>query len=222
LGESILKINTRIEIAKVGSLEYYTSSIQDIKDDVLYIGMPTLCSDPLVLTPGQKVTVRFPGISERYQFSSTFLSFVKDPIVLYRLTMPNEIKRIQQRNYFRVDTLLEVFVSEIPEIGEEENYIKANALDISGGGMKLLIKLLPDQTYHVGKELLVKFNITANNDELVEIKTRVRIVREDQLATQTRPGQRLGCYGVSFVGLSEKFREKIISFIFRIMAVRNK
>ena len=218
-----IKINTRIEVVKLGDLEYYISSIQDIIGDILYIGMPTLRSHPLVLTPGDKVTVRFPGISERYQFTSTYINFVKDPIVLYRLTMPNDIKRIQQRRYARVETLLEVFVAEIPKKGQEENYIKLNALDISGGGMKLLMKLMSYKTYAVAKELMVRFNITDNVNKQIEIKTKVRVVRKDQLPSQERLGKELFySFGIEFIELDEKLRQKIVSFIFREMAMRRR
>ena len=218
-----IKINTRIEVVKLGDLEYYISSIQDIIGDILYIGMPTLRSHPLVLTPGDKVTVRFPGISERYQFTSTYINFIKDPILLYRLTMPNDIKRIQQRRYARMEMLLEVFVAHIPEKGEEENYIRVNALDISGGGMKLLMKLISYKTYAVAKELMVRFNITDNVNKQIEIKTKVRVVRKDQLPSQERLGKEVFySFGIEFIELDEKLRQKIVSFIFREMAMRRR
>ena len=224
-----IKINTKIELQRIGDSEYFASSIQDIKDDILYISMPTLFSQetlfaqPLVLVPGEEVKVRFPGTSESFVFTSTFIDAVKDPIVLYRLTMPNAIKRIQQRNYVRVETLLEVFVAEIPEIGEEPNYYKVNALDISGGGMRLLMELLSDKPYTVGKELLVKFYISEQENRETEVRTKIQVRRKDLLPTLAKhEKQLLYSFGVEFIEISEKLRQEIIKFIFRKMAMRRQ
>ena len=227
--KSEIKINTKIELQRVGDSEYFASSIQDIRDDVLYISMPTLFSQetlfaqPLVLVPGEEVKVRFPGTSESFVFTSTFINAVKSPIVLYRLTMPNAIKRIQQRNYVRVETLLEVYVAEIPENGEEPNYNKINALDISGGGMRLLMEIVSDKPYIVGKELLVKFYISENNNSEIEVRTKIRVKRKDLLPTRARQDQQLlYSFGVEFIEMSENLRQKIIRFIFRKMAMRRQ
>ena len=229
MGKSEIKINTKIEVQRIDDSEYFSSSIQDIRDDVLYISMPTLFSQqtlfaqPLVLVPGEEVKVRFPGISESYVFTSTFINAVKAPMVLYRLTMPNAIKRIQQRNYVRVETLLEVFIAEIPEKGEEPDYNKVNALDISGGGMRLLMEIVSEKQYVVGKELMVKFYIGENDSSESEVRTKVCVRRKDLLPTRAKHDQQLlYSFGVEFVEMSENLRQKIIRFIFRKMAMRRQ
>ena len=229
MGKSEIKINTKIELQRMGDSEYYSSSIQDIRDDVLYISMPTLFSQetlfaqPLVLVPGEEVKVRFPGTSESFVFTSTFVNAVKAPIVLYRLSMPTAIKRVQQRNYVRVETLLEVYVAEIPEKGEEPNYSKINALDISGGGMKLLMEIVSEKQYVVGKELMVKFYINENDNSEIEVMSKVCVRRKDLLPTRAKHDQQLlYSFGVEFIEMSEKLRQKIIRFIFRKMAMRRQ
>ena len=221
--KNAIKINTRIEVARMGGIDYYSSTIQDIKGDYIYITIPTLCTQPLVLSQGEEVTVRFPGTSGMYVFNSICVGAIREPIIMYSLTMPKDIKRIQQRKHVRVETLLDVFVAEIPEKGLEPNYLMVNALDISGGGLRLLMELLSDKSYNIGKELMVKFHITDNSNKEIEVVTKVRVVRKDLLPTYSKQDEELlYSFGVEFLELSEKLREKIISYIFRKMAIRNQ
>ena len=221
--KSAIKINTRIDVARLGDTEYYSAAIQDLKGDVFYITIPTLSSRPLVLSQGEELTVKFPGSSGIYIFNSSCTGAVREPIIMYVLTMPKDIKRIQQRKFVRVETLLEVHVAEIPEKGKDITYNMVNALDISGGGMRLMMELLSEKAHDIGKELMVRFSITDNSNKPLEIKTKVRVVRKELLPTYSKPGEELlYSFGVEFLELNSKIREIIIGFIFRKMAMKSQ
>ncbi|WP_066637232.1 flagellar brake protein [Desulfolucanica intricata] len=209
--QDIMKINTKIDIARLGDNNYYHSSIQDLDEKYLYIALPTFMSQPLILLPGETVTVRFTGPSECFIGTCKVIGFKKDSISMFRLTKPNNLERVQQRKFFRYATLMDVFYADIPGEGNNPEYIHAKALDISGGGMKLLL----NKPYSVGSQLLLKFQITGKNGDFQEIQSKVRVIRKEA----SRPEQdKYHIMGVEFIELTETQRCKIIGYIYREMA----
>lgn len=201
-----LAINQRIMVALEGTDEYYVSSVEDITADTVYIAVPYRRQVPLMLSPGDRVTVQFTGENECFSFTTTVTDRREDRILLYGLAFPDEIKRIQRRRDVRLCLLMDVQYAEVPE-GDTEPVFKAGqALDISAGGMRLVC----DKEYPLGTVLLVKFRLPLRNS-FFETVARAEVVRTEPVALEKK---RLYHCGVKFLDMPQSHKDKIFSFIF--------
>lgn len=206
-----LKKYTTVEVSRWYKNDYYVSSVQEMNDQEIYITLPVFMSQPLILERGEKIKVRFLGKDEYFVFDSTVKDIINDSCFLYCIVRTASVERVQQRRFVRFVTLKPIFFANIPENNNKPQYFEGNSLDISGGGMKLLINKL----YEIGNELLLKFTITNSKGAYKEVEAKVRVVRKGV----PQPGQtKYHILGVEFVDLHEELRSQIISFVFREMA----
>ena len=192
-----LKVNGRLEIL-LGNEVFY-SSVQDIKEDILLIGIPMIKGYYVKFENNTKLSMLYFEGSNVYKFESMIIGRDKcGNMPLYKLTLPEKVSKIQRREFVRVNVRIPV------EITEEKNKYKAFAIDLSGGGMK--IKL--DKELSNGSIISIKFK-SVIRDELISIEGRV--VRE------CGKEENKYIYGIKYYKINEKIREQIIRDIFNIM-----
>lgn len=181
-----LKVNDRIEV--IGSEKSYRSLIIDKNDEFIWINIPVNDGEYLMLHSGESVNMNLYSEDGRcFNFSGNVISKGKQGNVLfYQLTSPYNIKKIQRRNFFRVDTINTVEYKNITNVSVEEifnmPYEKSLMVDLSGGGIKLKLKenVKSQDTILVkllvkGRELILKGNIvrienTEDKEKLCGIK----------------------------------------------------
>lgn len=201
-----LKVNDRVEI--VGIEKSYRSLIIDKNEDFILINIPVNDGEYLMLHIGEKVEMNLYSEDGRcFNFFGDVVSKGKDGNVLYyKLTTPYNLKRIQRRNFFRVDIVNTVEYKKITNILEEEicnlPYKKSLMVDLSGGGIKLKLK------GNVKKKDLLLVKILVKGKDLI---LKGEIVRVEN----TEDKEKL-C-GIRFLDITESQSDMIIEELFEIM-----
>ncbi len=210
---NLIQINQRILVnLKSAKESAYVSNIQDIKDGELTIAIPTRGTNPLNLNVGDLIDVSFISDSSRYEFQTRVVGWRYDNIPMYALALPETCKRVQLRRFVRVPAILEVLYAEVPEEGNNYQFVKATSLDLSGGGIRLLLK----KNFSVGDKLVFKIDIPIRNGlECLEITGRV---------VRSLPDEHLEMYqtAVQFTEISRRQQDLIVRFTFSKMSEQRR
>ncbi|MEW6423406.1 MAG: flagellar brake domain-containing protein [Bacillota bacterium] len=209
-----LKIRQKIMVTRKGEKQWFFSTIQDIRDGELYIEIPHQGESALVLYRGEEVDVRFSAEGASYVFSSRVIGKTLDSIPLFRLTPPENVQRIQQRNFVRLPVALEVFYALPPEKNRRPRYKKAISNDLSGGGMRLTVNELLAE----GTLLNLKFSLPLKKG-VKEISAAGKVVRRWAFETE---GVVTYQVAVEFQGIGRTQQDYIVNFIFSRMAEQGR
>jgi c-di-GMP-binding flagellar brake protein YcgR len=208
-----LQINLKIGLTREGKEANYISSIQDVVGNEIHIAIPYCERIPLDLKSGDIVTVNFTGESELYSFKAKVLGKQNDVIPLYRLTMSEQIKRIQRRKYVRIPVRLRIMITQVDAVdenlseGDEPNIVRS--VDISAGGMKFY----SGKRYSLNKGLLVEFFVT-KQEHKVQIKALAKIVRCQKINVQ---GITRYLHSIEFTGIGPGQQDDIFHYVFTRM-----
>jgi len=208
-----IKINQNIRVTRTeGEEDWYISDIQDIGKHDISISIPTKGSNPLVLNSGDLVKISLVSETSRIEFKTKVVEWRFDNIPLYALALPKDFKRVQLRDYVRIPIILEVNYADLPDPGQKPVFIKCNSLDLSGGGIRLLLQ----KEYPADTSLLLKITIPlpARQEELEVVG---RVVR-------SWPDQNVKLYqtALQFIKISRKQQDLIIRFILTKMSERRR
>ena len=136
-----LEINNKLEVFY--DKKNYKSVIQDIreKEKEVLISIPVFDGEYLTLATGTIIEqIYYDNNGNVYQFKSKVLGRTKERnLSLYRLSLPYDIKKIQRRDYVRVNFVKIINYINAKDI-ENEKYKKALLLDLSGGGMRIKVE----------------------------------------------------------------------------------
>lgn len=208
-----ININQNIRIARrEDEEEWHASSVQDIDGREISIAVPTRGAVPLVLNTGDSVKVTYLAEDSKFEFETTVTGRRHDNIPLYVLAMPSEYKRIQLREFVRVFAVLEVYYAEVPEDGREPVYIKGYSFDLSGGGIRLLLK----EKYEADTNLLINFAIQLKTGP-EHLKVQGRVVRswldENSGLYQT---------AVQFININRREQDLIVRYVLMKMSEQRR
>lgn len=189
---------------KSGLAEQYRSRVEDITADSMVIAMPMSKSLPVLVPRGEVFFGRTVVNHIAFEFTSTLLAKQVHPIPVWIITIPYNIRKIQQRAFVRIDVALPVLIKEIVE-GEvvEDTVIEASTKDISGGG----VQIVTDRKWQLGTRLMV----TINYPEFGPLTLKSEVVR----MYQPQPNLAVFWVGVRFLEIGERERGNIIKFIFK-------
>lgn len=198
-----LVINSRIDVF-VGKAVYKTV-IQDVLKDGFLISIPVNEGEYLMLNQHEEVELyNYVDDLSLYKLTCNIIGKVIDNnIPLYKVSLPKDIKKIQRRNYVRVNML-----QPIKYVKGETNNIKdgqmlpALLLDLSGGGMRIKLR----EELYSGDIIFAQLK----SNELA-INAKGKVVRKEKC----NDGRFI--YGISFWQLDNIERENIIRNVFKIM-----
>lgn len=206
MGNLDIKINSIVTI--MWEEVTYKSSVQDIRENEILITIPVRDGTYLTLNDGVEIEQLFyDKKSNFYEYKTKVLGrYTEREIPFYRVSKPYDIKKIQRRDYFRVNVVQIInYIKEIDlekDIRREENYESALLLDLSGGGMRIKVK----------EELYFNESIISNlNYENEKIVVKGRVVRIEKTEDKRY------IYGIDFRDIDNSTREKIIKIVFKIM-----
>lgn len=162
----------------------YLSSIMDYDNSSMLIAEPTHKSQPAVIPVGTTVEVLVIDDKCVYSFNTSVIGKQKTPAALW-LSLPETYRRVQRREYVRVNIKLPIVVnikgeSQIFEESLHSNilaedilqkgYFNSSTIDISGGGTKIFspIKFEQDSLINVHLRLPMK-----------EVNTIAKVIRSD-------------------------------------------
>lgn len=204
-------INTKVEIS--WSDGYYKSNIEDVRDNYIAISIPIKEGQYIPLRVGEQLEVLYyPNNEDIYKFDTVVVGRQVDRIPIILLGMPASIMKIQRRKFVRVPVVCNIECSVIDKAlankdlailsNISKDKLKATLLDLSGGGMR------------------VRFNADVKlNDTIVSyipIDQDVIIVKGIVVRVDKGEDNKYA-YGINFVDLNEKTRDKVIRFIFQLM-----
>ncbi|MFW6030231.1 MAG: flagellar brake protein [Halanaerobiales bacterium] len=200
-----LKINDKIDI-QVDSGPYqgkYLSKVAEIDSNIIKVTSPFVKGEVVPIRIGQVLKLYFTGDTAAFNFPAKVLDRQLDPIALLILEQIEEVKRIQRREYFRLEAKKEVnyrIIEDPLNIDEDDaNLKKSETLDISGGGIKLLV----DDDFP--REGFIELLIDIPGIEKTPIYGKV--VNNYNLADAR-------AVGVRFIDIGHAVQEKIISWLF--------
>lgn len=194
-----IKINGNLIIYFMGKT--YKSVVQDIKEDCILINIPIGDGSYLDFENGQEVDMNYYYKNSYYTFKTKVISREKEnQISLYRLELPYDIKKVQRRDYVRIDLVENVFVK--PKEEKEDKWSEALILNLSGGGMRVSVT----ENFAPGEKIFIKLLI---DDDKLQVTGRV--VREIEKRGNSQ------IYGVQFVDIQDIARDKIIKKVFSHM-----
>ncbi len=200
--QKILKVNQKIEI-EINSGPYqgtHQSKISEINKKNIKVLIPYNKGEILPLRKDLKLIIYTTGDTAVYKFKSTIIDRIKEPIPLLVIKHPVKVKRIQRRDFFRLDIIRKVKYCRINQKGEEiDTYKETTTSDISGGGVKIIL----NNTLNL--DTLIKMYLDISEIEDIPIKGKV--VQLYKLANGKAAG-------VEFVDLDTRTRDYIIGWIF--------
>jgi len=233
--KNIFRENERIEVLDDIQKIYYKSIIQEVNTDNIAIGVPMGKQGQLFLYRAEVRTFKFIYNNTQYFFKSKVLGRkYSGRIPLYLIAWPEEIKRVQQRAFFRFpcsftidywilqisNTVEENFFDEADEAGgkaENERPLeeqieslgppeKGLMADISGGGLQLVTN------YRIPKGSILYLRLSMHSKKekkLFQLKGKV-VWSGDPKNEKIKRFR----HAVEFLDIDEKLREDIIRFIF--------
>ncbi|MEW5953960.1 MAG: flagellar brake domain-containing protein [Bacillota bacterium] len=205
-----LYINQKISVVRNDSSGWYTSQIQDLDQDSIYITLPYSQALPLILQVEDQVQVSFAAEGASFRFLTRVTGLKNEQISLYRLARPLEIVRVQMRDYVRIPVCLDVEYGSCADQEEPVEFIKTCTRNLSAGGLKLVARtdLTP------GAKLCLRFSLEVEQTRL-EYNVRGQVVR---VCSEEIGGQLIKTAGIKFINLRRVDQDKITRYVFIRMA----
>ena len=191
-----LEVNNNIEIYEDDKV--YKSRIQSVNDDEIYIDIPLHNNEYLILNKSDDIhLIKYGNEGSVYELSCKVIDRkIEGNIRLYRLSEPYDIKKIQRRNYVRVETIRGI------KCFRKDEEFNALILDLSGGGMKIK----SNKKLEIDEEIV---SFVKTDDGKFMVKGKIIRVEETSFNQYS--------LGIEFVDIEERTREKIIKLVFSIM-----
>lgn len=190
----------------------FVSSIEDIGPKGICITIPLHNQVAMEIRRGESIYLKVPMFSFVMEFYSRVTSFRADNIPLLVIEYPAEYKRVQRRNSVRLKILMDIQIAALPENpGEEPVFTGATALDISAGGLEILVPA----PYEKDTVLLAKFDLPVDKKTVHNflLKSKVR-----RVIPVTHRKYKLG---LQFLELTRSDTDKIFQYIFKKSAEKN-
>ncbi len=200
-----IKINQPIELELPGdALTQYRSKVQSLSEDRMVVAVPVKGASRVALEHGQKVKVIYTDSTAVYVFFTTVVSQASENAETITLGRPYDIRKIQRRNFVRLDTRLKVLLCNLDNSFERKGTpFEALSVDISGGGVMFMC----DEVLSPGDIL--------DADIFLSQSERVRAIGRVVRFTENPPKTKLKySVGFEFTVIEESERDKIIRFIF--------
>jgi len=125
-----LKVHQRIELKFQG--ETFISRVEDIEGDKVCLGVPYSHGKDTYLRVGDEVLITFAGLVAAYRFVTTVVGVEFSPVAVFYIKIPENVERIQQREYVRVEVKLPCSYKRTGETSTADSV----TVDISGGGLR--------------------------------------------------------------------------------------
>lgn len=204
---TVLKLGQRIEV----SLSYYErpyfSRLEDITESSLVLAMPMDEQQrPLFMTPGTKICCRAFGEQCYYLFEVEFHNGGEDNIPVCFVSKPDEVEKIQYRDFVRIKTSQALVVRPVNEEGVREPMIITSTIDMSGAGLCFSLY----RPLAVGSQVAVEVNEIPG----VGLATFMsRVIRCSEVDVR---GEKVYQIGVKFLNINRTIQNKLINYIFEL------
>lgn len=203
-----IKINKRVEI--LWKNEYYRSNVQDVKSGNFVISIPMQGGKYLPIHVGESVEMHYYDGDSIYSFSGEIVSRGNEGLPVLIVRTPGDAKKIQRRRYVRVPHTGELKYLEVPkdyklrriDQGTISRMTNALTVDISGGGLKFI-------THDDVREKVLLVMLQIDDLRMIAKGEVVRCIYDEV--------EKAYDCGINYTDIGEQDREKLISYIFKLM-----
>lgn len=177
----------------------YKTHIDEVGEKILSVFAPIVQGAVVPLREGTPAKIIFWDEIAAYEISTKIIQRIAVPVAVLVLELPDDVRRVQRRNYVRVPAFYPVSFRSVTRQGLSDAQ-KAEMLDLSGGGMRF-------QTNDpVEKSAILIANIALPSGP---IQTTARVCRVEKDSESNK-------YSVSvdFYQIPERDRDRIIRCVF--------
>ncbi|MFW6273423.1 MAG: flagellar brake protein [Halanaerobium sp.] len=198
-----LEVNKKLEVEIKSGIykgEYLCKVADIIEQGIIITGLYREgASLPVRLE--QPIKVYYTTDRAAYVFNSKILKRSNKPFPVLMIEKPESVKRIQRRDYFRLEVsgTVDLYQKETDSAAADK-LAEAELLDISGGGIKIELR----KNLKTDEIIYVHLRHVLNEKELIKSS----IIRKKKVNAE------LYNYGLEFIEISESLREDIIQWIF--------
>jgi len=205
--KNLLKHNQLVNIETTnvkGDSTRHVSWVNEIANNYIALLAPSIEQEFIKLIPGKVMNIWFWNSEALFTFSSNLIKKEFDVINKIYISYPEEIIRVQNRDYVRVSYDVDVLLS-YNNIKGEEVFIRCRSKDISGGGMMLVINVYAPLNKGNNVSLQLKLD-----DELIKVQGEV-VWNDWKL---DKHGFEQNNIGIKFNNILESTRKIIIKTVF--------
>lgn len=202
------KINqlVNISIGNQGDLTY-KARIADITESDISVEIPLdeKTGEFKFLDEGTQLNINYLSNEQgQYNFETKIMGYVRDPIILLKLSIPQKINRIQRRDYLRVNISLETAFRIKDSTIKKWHHTRT--IDISGGGFQFI------QTDRIKPEQIIEgwLILPFKNGTIEHIKYEGEILR----VYPSEQNNNVNYVTVKFISINENIRGKIVRFCY--------
>lgn len=204
MNTDVFKIGDKVIVKKKfrkDELEY-TSQIQDIDGVKIRLLTPMYKSALIRLPEQTKIEVLVFGEGKVYELDAEVKELVNDNNLHYTdIVVIGDIRKIERRYYFRVQTMKDILIREKNQEDPEE-FVNALTIDISGGGLQF------SSTIDFAKNSVIEIKMGIDDKE---------VLLEGEILSKSRQTElRSYRYTVKFLNLDNLVQEMIIRYVFKI------
>ncbi|CEP78891.1 MAG TPA: PilZ domain-containing protein [Defluviitoga tunisiensis] len=202
-----------IEIKEKGFKGIYKSILYEYNIDLnlAKIGMPIHKGAYIKIPREVTLSVKAYSKNNLYLFNSLVYGIGKESSVRFLIiTVPDEIYRVQRRNYVRIPLCEEGFFSIKREFNlknnenlEQNEKYRFVTKDFSAGGAAIVTK----KQLSIGDKILINMKL---KDEVVLENIEAEVVRE---IGQTQFEDNI--YGIKFIGITGNLEKELVRFVFK-------
>lgn len=114
--KGLFRENMLLEVFIKSKNAYYKSIVQEVNEEDLAIGIPMKKRDLAILPEGESLVFRLNARDALYYFKSKVIGTKKSgQVLLYLISLPEEVQRQQRRQFFRFFCMLDVHYWLLPE-----------------------------------------------------------------------------------------------------------
>lgn len=192
----------------------YRSKIIDQIDGEIIIDYPVDIEQylDLPILPQKNIKIEYLDKGNVFSFNTIVKRLIRSPILSLVIDIPdeNEIKKIQRREYVRINTDVNIAVHSLNNTFSPFSTVTQ---DISGGGAALIIP--HNISLKEGEMVLLYLVLKSSYSDFEYIKTKAEIIR-----TTTLNGVR--STSLKFHYFDEKDQQKIIKYCFEVQREKLK
>jgi len=202
-----LRVNQSIDIeVKKGLYKgTFPSKIDEVNEENIKVLAPYRNGEIVPLRAGTEVNIFFTGNDAAYKFNSEIIDRIKEQVKLLIITPPEEIVRIQRRDYFRLDVKKDAKYRKLDdyELGDEidcnKSFIESQTIDLSGGG----VRLVNESDLEEGDFIELMIDLSGIKEVMIlgEVKQEYSLPNGEAV-------------GVEFKDISRQARDEIIGWLF--------
>lgn len=180
----------------------YQSRISDLAQDHLKVLVPFDKGSLVPLSKGINLSVFYAAEAAAYKFSAQVIDRIKEPVpqLIIEKSNSDDVTKIQRRCYFRLEVKRGVLYRRVDEEWEPaEDFKKTTTIDISGGGIKMV---LPEDL---------------SNDIILELKLDIPEVKGVPIISKLIRSYELPdgkAAGIKFIDINHRTRDAIMGWLF--------